>query len=368
MIQKMALTRQDTNIIKGIGILMIMLHNFFHIIGPASGENEFLYDPDTLPTLLTYLQASPAKFIRYLFSYFGHYGVQLFIFISAYGLYKAYAEKQLRYFQFLKKRFIKLYPVLVIAVCLKFVLYVYKYKGLLPFYDVKAGLLKLTLLHNFFPDEALSLSGPWWFFSLIFQFYLIFPLLLRITKKYGSTILLVVAFTFPLLEYMINPALVANGLNLNFTVFGHMEVFCLGIFFADKKRIRIPKSVLIFCAAVFVWGNLNGFMWLFTFAAITILLLAAIIAWLPMLEQRKRVYSFISFTGSISLFLFAVHGMLRHPLVVVAEKYDHFLLTLLLSCVFVACTFLVARLVQIIEERVQKYIVKERLHTSLKDG
>ncbi len=35
------LDKQDTFLIKGIAILSILLHNFFHWIAPFTGENEF---------------------------------------------------------------------------------------------------------------------------------------------------------------------------------------------------------------------------------------------------------------------------------------------------------------------------------------
>lgn len=38
-----ALTEQQTTMYKGIGILLIALHNFLHTIPPVIGENEFLF-------------------------------------------------------------------------------------------------------------------------------------------------------------------------------------------------------------------------------------------------------------------------------------------------------------------------------------
>ena len=41
-------------------------------------------------------------------------------------------------------------------------------------WNVKSLILKVTLLSNFIDGEQLSMSGPWWFISFIFQFYLYF--------------------------------------------------------------------------------------------------------------------------------------------------------------------------------------------------
>lgn len=365
MIPKLSFTKQDTNIIKGVGILMIMIHNFFHIIPPAPGENEFLYSPDTLANFHDLLQTYPDKFVRYFFAYFGHYGVQLFIFISAYGLYRSYHQKHMRYFPFLKKRVVKLYPTLAIAVILQLCILYFRDGGAVTGYEIKSSLLKLTLLFNFFPHQALSVNGPWWFFSLIFQFYLIFPFLLWVSKKYGSTTLLVLGFLCLPIEYFFNPFLISHRLNINYTVIGHMEVFCLGIFLADKKQIYFPKWLIGLATVIFILGNFNPVVWLFSFSAITILMLSAFIVFLPPLQRQKRIYTFLNYTGGISLFLFVVQGMLRHPLVDIAGKHNNTWLTLLFCLIYLVLAFLVARLVKAIEKRVQKVIEKTPLATAV---
>ena len=176
------LTRHQTNLLKGIGMLMIMIHNFYHLLSPSPGENEFDFSIANFENYISLSKLNPLDFIRYGFSYFGHYGVQIFIFISSYGLYLSYKAKEIQLLPFLKKRLIKLYPTLVIAVILLLITST-AYSGLPDAEKLQSILLKLTLLFTFIPGEALTVSGPWWFFSLIFQLYLVFPLLLMLTKR-----------------------------------------------------------------------------------------------------------------------------------------------------------------------------------------
>lgn len=61
--------------IKGIAILAIMAHNFYHHLPPVMGENEFSFDPELFGRYLSALRADPQNVLRYLFSYFGHLGV-----------------------------------------------------------------------------------------------------------------------------------------------------------------------------------------------------------------------------------------------------------------------------------------------------
>lgn len=172
------LTRHQTNLLKGIGMLMIMFHNFFHLLDPSPGQNEFDFSLSNFENYITLSKLNPFDFTRYWSSYFGHYGVQIFIFISSYGLYLSYKTKKIHLIPFLKKRLIKLYPTLLIAVILLLILSIV-YNGFPSIERLIHILLKLTLLFNFIPGEALSISGPWWFFSLIFQLYLVFPILLK---------------------------------------------------------------------------------------------------------------------------------------------------------------------------------------------
>ena len=102
-------SKDQTAILKGLGILLIVLHNFFHNLTPVIGENEFTFSAEIFLNFYQTLQASPENVLRALFSYFGHYGVQVFIFFSSYGLTRKYYQKPLIISQFLANRINKIY-------------------------------------------------------------------------------------------------------------------------------------------------------------------------------------------------------------------------------------------------------------------
>lgn len=349
-------SKNDTNIIKGLGILMIMFHNYFHIIPPIPGENEFSFSPQSFDRFTYLLFSYPYDFIRYIFSYFGHYGVQLFVFISSYGLYLSYKEKDIRFLAFLKKRILKIYPALVIVALLLLVfitLYYLEFPETKIFYSI---LLKLTLIFNFIPNEALAVSGPLWFFALIAQLYIIFPLLVSVTKKYGENMMLAIALTFIIITMFLNPVLLRHHLSLYYTFVGQLPVFCLGIYFAARPLIKISDGIILVALLVFAIGNVNEYVWHFSFVAFTIFMLAVFIMLIPFLQRFKKLNAFLVFTGSFSLFLFAVHGMARFPFTEIAKKYADPVITSLISIVFIAGSYLFAWFVRIIEARVQKFI------------
>ena len=78
------LDNKDTTILKALAILAIVFHNFFHVAVNVH-ENEFDFRPERFGV---FLQAAvhPSLTIQALFAFYGHYGVQIFMFLSAYGL------------------------------------------------------------------------------------------------------------------------------------------------------------------------------------------------------------------------------------------------------------------------------------------
>ena len=61
------LTRNDTLVLKGIAILAIVLHNFFHLLGLVR-ENEFAFDPARFRVFLSTVQ-DPGQSVQAIFAY-----------------------------------------------------------------------------------------------------------------------------------------------------------------------------------------------------------------------------------------------------------------------------------------------------------
>ena len=75
--------RRDALALKGITISAIALHNDFHLLPPIK-ENEFYFDLQRFFVFLSGLREI-AHALQAVVSYLGHFGVQVFIFLSAYG-------------------------------------------------------------------------------------------------------------------------------------------------------------------------------------------------------------------------------------------------------------------------------------------
>jgi len=109
-------TYKQAEIFKGFGILLIVLHNFFHNLTPVIGQNEFSFNHNTFVRYYSSIIENPFDIIRSTFSYWGHYGVEIFIFFSAYGLTRKYLHSQPNTLHFLKRRFEKIYISFLICV------------------------------------------------------------------------------------------------------------------------------------------------------------------------------------------------------------------------------------------------------------
>lgn len=106
---------------------------------------------------------------------FGGAGVHVFILCSGFGLYLSYLNKPLKYKDFLRKRFGRIYWPMAI-VCIATALWML-YQGK----DVLMPLLgNLLLFKMFVPELETSMGGQMWFISTIIQFYLVWPLILKL--------------------------------------------------------------------------------------------------------------------------------------------------------------------------------------------
>jgi len=318
-------SREQTEILKGIGILLIVLHNIFHNMTPIIGQNEFTYHFSILSNLLQTLRDAPQDILRALFSYFGHYGVQIFVFFSAYGLTRKYRHKPIGFGNFLKNRIDKVYLSFLICIAVYIVLGLLKSEFLTTekvlYWD--SLLWKVLLVSSFIPGQSIMPVGPWWFIPFVFQFYLLYPILIRFFRRYGAGFLVILSVGAILTEISVNPLLIKMGVNLNFMVFGHLPVLCLGIYFAIKNQIRLRYDIVLISTILFVIGNMNAYVWTTTDVTFTIVVLAIAMLRFNLTSKPSIFTGLLLFFGGISLHLFMVNGFLRSPFHNYAELHNN---------------------------------------------
>ena len=316
-------TKRDTSIIKGFGILCIVLHNYFHWRPPSPGENEFDFLSERVTAFFTLLGEHPNEFINLIFSYLGHYGVQLFIFISGFGLAISMINRPRTWESFIVTRLKRLYPLLLVGILFFILSYMQIFAKPIGFYEKKELVYKLLLIHTLVPDSGLSVCGPWWFFGLVFQLYLLFPYLNRWIGKWGWKAFAVICVVSYAMIFLLRSVCLQHNVSIMMNAPGHLPEFCLGILLAYNKDKKINILWLFLAVAVFCLGNLYEVFYPFTFLSLTVV---AVFAYqgLKSIPVKKTILSCpLVYFGGISMALFATHAVFREPIHMISWNYGY---------------------------------------------
>ena len=312
-------SKRDTNIIKGFAILCIVLHNYFHWLWPSPGENEFDFAPERIQKLFQTLGAEPGEWVNLLFSYLGHYGVQLFILISGFGLTVSMMHKPRTWESFIMVRLKKLYPLFLVGILACFLGKIVMEGKPFGSYEWTEIGYKLLFIHTLMPNSGLSVNGPWWFFALIFQLYLLFPLLFRWIRKGGwITFACVCALCYGLIflfRYVLTDCF---GEFVMQNAPGHLPEFCLGMVLACHEGKRLHPLWLVLAVAVFCLGNFYALFYPFTFLALSVIAVFAYEGLKSLPLPKHWIGTPLAYFGGISMTMFAVHGYFRTPLLLFA--------------------------------------------------
>jgi peptidoglycan/LPS O-acetylase OafA/YrhL len=332
----------DTLTLKGIAIACIALHNYYHLLGPVR-ENEFEFDPAQFTIFLRTMQ-DPRQAFQALFSFFGFHGVQIFIFLSAYGLALRHWDTSESWEEFFWSRVKKIYPMFLLAI-LACILYLGLPNPLGLIRRIFLG-VALTLLgiENLVPGLGLPPVGPWWFLPFIMQFYALWSGLKRFVARFGAYALILLPSASLALMYLVNDALVARwSINLKETPIGHMNSICLGIFAARYGWLPGRASGLI-GAALMVAGNAYHALWPLSAGGALLFALWLYRIAAPWLKGR----AILTYLGTISLPLFLVNGFVRGPFLEIAWRQT-WGYQLTLGFCSLALSILVAQFLQTLE-------------------
>ena len=363
------LSRTESSALRGIAILGIILHNYCHFLGFAVKENEYKFDPSRPMQFLDKLFSFDSDLFIHFFSFLGHYGVPIFLFISGYGLVKKYeaqpkggepasakeASPSGRFGgAFIKKHFLKLFRLMIIGYLVFIGIYLLRHSDGAQVYSWDRVLAQLTMTINFFyfyPDHIIK-PGPYWYFGLMLQLYILYILVIH--RWRSNWLLAALAIGSVALEccFVDSPDWL-NYIRYNFI--GALLPFCMGIWIArgeeplsnsrppsyspeGERLIPLLKAsprggwwgfllrdigwVLI--STLFVlFGSLSFWTWLFvpvfvvTGAIATVKLVSRLCISLPLGGLGVG-----SWFGSISAMLFVMHPIARELIISHYRRID----------------------------------------------
>ena len=311
------LTESAARVLRGLAILVIVLHNFLHVLPSSPGENEMDFDSSRAAAMMQAVANDPASGIRHGLSFFGHYGVQIFIVLSAYGLTRKFAAGVPPYAVYLGSRVARIYPMFLLAIVLYLVRagWAAGWRGPIEVLaqQWESLLLKLTLISNVVPDQAFRPVGPWWFVPFIFQFYAIFPVLFAAHRRLGSPALIAVSAVSLGIVFVGLPVPVMT------TVIGHLPEFALGIWAASRANARVPMWMIALAVPLFLLGNVSHIFWPWSHLSALVLMLASWQWGGGRIMQSAAARGSLAWLGALALPLFLVNGFLRQPFLGWAE-------------------------------------------------
>lgn len=323
------LTKDDVTILKGIAIIFIIYHNFFYLFHRDFAENEMDFSPDRVLIFLNALKEAPYHFAELFVSFFGHYGVQVFLFLSGYGLCKSFINNQPRYYDFFKKHIIKIYGLLFTGITTICVYNLYTTGDLHSRWYLDLIIKKIIPIYNLDPGALFAYCGPWWFLALILQFYFIFPFLYKVITKYkllGFLTLSAAGYIWVYLCYF-TPIGDNSGLQIAPNIPMHIPEFCLGIYLAIKKDNNKKVNTLAFILSIpiFVLSNFYTLFFPLSFISVTIIIFYIGDILLNLINKIQPLNKFLLYIGNISMILFMINGFTRSVFATYWQEYPHVL-------------------------------------------
>jgi len=259
---KNKLSLQQTQALRGLAILGIILHNYCHFLKFAVKENEYTFTAEKPRQLLEKLMSIDSDLFIHILSFFGHYGVPVFLFISGYGLVKKYeaphsapegatnvsahdgnvapsgaeggASSSSLSFPFLLRHFRKLFRLMIWGYLLFVAVYFLRHDDGATVYSWDRIAAQLTMTVNFLyehPDRIIK-PGPYWYFGLMMQIYALY---IFVIHRWRSNWLLLALVAVCWMVQVIVPA--PDALNfVRYNFIGGMLPFVLGVAMARYEN------------------------------------------------------------------------------------------------------------------------------------
>ena len=350
------LSRTECTALRGIAILGIVLHNYCHWLHGMVHENEYNYNPDNVAALYRVLAHPDGNLFIQLMSFFGHYGVPIFLFLSAYGLVMKYeqsafavsdnmiqmvtnnqhtplAKRLVGVWRFIRYHYLKLFRMMMVGFVL--FLIVDRITPGAHHYRLVDILGQVFMFNNLLPEpHHVIWPGPYWFFGLMVQLYLVYRLLLY-RRHWGWTLGLIVVCTAA--QYVAGEGSdVLNYLRYNFV--GGALPFGIGLMYArlNQQFVGWWYNLLFFIVSLLLVVHYSeGFIgWLF----VPMFVCSAGFTLVKILPQW--LMKGCEWIGGISAALFVIHPLLRKIFIPISHHGDLYTGLLIYLLASVVCAYL----------------------------
>jgi len=324
------LSRPQCNALRGIAIIGIFLHNFCHWLDPIVKENEYTFMRCNVELLNQAMLHPDSNLPLHLFSFFGHYGVPIFLFLSAYGLVKKYEQSSSEItpvVPFVRYHYLKLFKMMMGG----FAFFV-MVDAITPdswHYDVLSVISQILMFNNVLPDpDRVIWPGPYWFFGLMLQLYIVYRLFLYKRNWEWTAGIMAVCV---IIQLFLDPE--GDAINrYRYNFMGGMLPFGFGLLYAryGEKVLKTEnfKSWQLCLAFLFFSGMVVALS--YNFIAWALVPLGVCVAsvyfikWIDKIHVKFSSYLFMLFEwfGSISAALFVCHPITRKIFIQISRDGD----------------------------------------------
>lgn len=324
------LSRTECNMLRGLAIILIVLNNFGHKIKGVHPDNEFNYSFDRVSGFLDSL-ANPSSILPLeLLSFYSPFGVMLFIFLSGYGLVLKYEKgngKSVSNTAFVVDHYKKLFVMQAKGLAFFLLLFlIYDAKEIIEIVPLTKQLL---LTGNIFSHHFI-IPGPYWFFGMIFEMYVIYRFVL---SHCSSKIIILITLASLVVMGLLEP----NGKMMTYV---RMNIglallpFSLGILVARHWSCKWALMDSTWkCSACFIISfillsasKFSFYSWLI----MPVFVIVISIALVKLLVINRTITQTLTWFGGLSGVMFVIHPALREILLSRANEDGHSFEVLLL--------------------------------------
>jgi len=335
------MTRLECSTLRCLAIVSIMLHNFSHKLSGAAPENEFSF---TLDHYYYFWDSLTGRdFLIQLFSFFGHLGVPVFVFLTGYGLAQKYDKiDNLEWKLFLYNHWRKMFVPLVLGT-ITYLLVMFVLEGHLVC-SISRIIVQFTMLLNFISPMHL-LPMPYWYLGMTMQLYIIY--ILFVYKRPLIVLLLLTLVSLILMACFVGfPQVVVVS---KFNCIGWLVPLCMGIAYSRCHIVVHVERGLWLMGAIgislvlFLLCGFNYYTWLLI-PFFIVVLAVGIEKYIPVLFQQRMDY-----IGRNSLYFLIVHPITRELIMPFAPNLGRYVSIML----YIFTTFVIVYIFLFLKKKFQ---------------
>ena len=308
------LNRAECNIMRGLAIILIVIDNMTHLYNGVFMDNEYIYRWSSLEGFLNNLRHPDALLPFNLLSFYSPDAVMLFMFLSGYCLTLKYEKGSCRNTScktFVVNHYKKLFGMLI--------------KGMAIFIPVLFLLdpnevLSNSFVLNFFLIGNLKPSwnffpGPYWFFGMLMEMYVIYRFLIYNRKDWVAIVLTFISLV--VMALLPPESLALNYLRIN--CFMAILPFGMGVLAARHLNVKsfsinTARACVLWFALGFVFltaSKFNFYSWLI----MPIFVIITAVTLVKLISRSNILGTVLGWCGSLSAILFVVHVTVREIMI-----------------------------------------------------